>query len=217
MRIQLTFVALAVGVMSFGQMSSFGGAVQYGQMDLTNGQHSQVDANAWIFDNTTTGTGYFYAAPEADDLHMVGVGYLDAYKIGYYSPNGVTGCTTRFWTTDANDNTAVYLGGYYVGGLAQGAYIYTITVAPTIHLGPDVWMSQEYDMTGAGALMYDPPTIGTSHNYFADPTAAMPNYSWFGGTPVANFCEAVHVVPEPGTIAALAAGLFGLLGLRRRK
>ena len=53
-------------------------------------------------------------------------------------------------------------------------------------------MAFNYSTTKTGPFIYDPPTIGTSHDYFYV-FAPTPGYSYFGGAPVANFYLGVYV------------------------
>jgi len=210
MRTYVAIAALVVSAASFAQFHQYNGPIHTASIDLSGGVTSQADVNAWVYDNTTTFTGYAMTVPAADDLSMTGSGYLDMYKIGYSSPT-VTSCVTHIWDL----HTGNYLGGFQVDGLNAGAWIYTITVAPTLHVSDYILFSQEYSATGAGALIFDPPTIGSSQDYLLDMSANQ--WVSFGGNPVANLYTAVHVVPEPGTIATLVVGMVGLLSLRRRK
>lgn len=71
------------------------------------------------------------------------------------------------------------------------------------------------DSPESGWLLADPPAVGASSDDFFSWTDN--SWYWFGGNPVANFHAEIAMTPEPGTIAAVAAGLVGLLGIRRRQ
>jgi hypothetical protein len=57
-------------------------------------------------------------------------------------------------------------------------------------LPADVWMGVSFTTLNAGLMIYDPPTVGTSHDlFYLDPPGEL---YWFGGSPHANFCLQVQ-------------------------
>ncbi|MDW8322202.1 MAG: PEP-CTERM sorting domain-containing protein [Armatimonadota bacterium] len=77
----------------------------------------------------------------------------------------------------------------------------------------DLWIGFSFSTTDAGLLIYDPPTVGTSHNLFTLNNAGP---YWFGGNPRANFYLETVPVPEPASLLVLSSGIMGLFALRRR-
>jgi len=75
----------------------------------------------------------------------------------------------------------------------------------------------------SGLVLYDPPTVGTSDDWFWRNDAGTWHAYWFGGNPVANFAatieaDPVTAVPEPLTAIGLLIGLGGAARyLRGRK
>jgi len=68
----------------------------------------------------------------------------------------------------------------------------------------------------AGLLAYDPPTVGTSDQFYWVKNS---DGNWFGsgGTNNHNFYAQVTAVPEPTTALLLASGLAGLAAAKRRR
>jgi hypothetical protein len=166
----------------------------------------------------------------------------------YYSSTAFAGSTidsvdvdVGFWVDDLANGpgtaTTPLLGGfsltldYGVGqGLAPGYYsVWTITGvgidlggAPNIMAGTQytgVTGTGFYEETKLGQIIADPPTIGSSGDFFYNQAGpGLPdgngNWSWFGGAPHANFLWEM-TVPEPGSLSLLGIGALVLLRRRR--
>jgi hypothetical protein len=168
-----------------------------------------------IYANVTTASGYYFPAgggiEVADDLHMISAGSMVQFVFGYYDPVGAdTSATVSFYTNDPADSTLPPTGlitSYNVTGLpGAGAWLLTVPVSAQA-LPQDVWMGVTFQTGNPGLLMYNPPTVGSSHDIFA----MLGGLYWFGGNPVANFAMEVDI-PEPASLLLMAFGLF----LRRR-
>jgi hypothetical protein len=161
-----------------------------------------------VYSNTTNPTGYYTTGSStnefADDLHLVSVGVLTGFDFGYNKTTaGTTSCTVRFYADDPLDNppTVVIAGPYTLNNLATGAQAYHVDVTDNMVLTADVWMSFKYTTTNTGPFIYDPPTIGTSHDYYYRFTPT-PGYYFFGGAPPANFYAAVYATTATPVIPA---------------
>jgi hypothetical protein len=152
-----------------------------------------------VYSNTTNATGWYTSSPgtneACDDLHLVSGGVLAGFDFGYNkSTSGTTAATVTFYAGDATDKapTTVVAGPYVLSGLANGAQAYHVDVTDAKVIGKDVWMGIKYSTTSTGPFIYNPPTVGSSHDYWYQfqPTAG---YSYFGGNPVANFYLGVYV------------------------
>ena len=224
MRLSLLLSLVAVGTMAFGQglqqASSFSGSIGRATISLADG--ASVSYGPIIpYSNTTNPLGYYFPGYSyGDDLVMTQPGLVNGFQFGYYDPSGGPALTQL--TVTFHDLAFGLLATYNLGGLpGDGAWIMTVNLAggfefssPSNQLLMSLWFSQS-NSPEAGWLLYDPPTIGSSQDMFY--IWELGGWYWFGGNPKANFCAEIAMVPEPGTMAALGAGLLGLLALRRRK
>ncbi len=171
-----------------------------------------------IYSNVTYSTDWYYGpgagVEVADDLHMISAGTMVEFKFGYFDGAGVTTATVNFYANNANDfpvpggnPPASLIASYPLTGLpGAGTWLITVPVAAQA-LPQDVWMGVIFPASNVGLLTYNPPTIGSSHDYFA----MYGSLYWMGGNPVANFALEVST-PEPSSLLLVLAGLF----LRRR-
>jgi len=139
---------------------------------------------------------------------------------------GGPGTVLAGFTGAANSHAANTIYDY---STALGAYF----VIPQATL----WFGVTFDNnTGTGGtaaelnnfafVMADPPSPGTSQDrdflttaagsFFANNPAGAIRVSPFQGA-IANYAVSIQATPEPGTYAAMATGLVGLLALRRRR
>ena len=134
---------------------------------------------------------------------------LDALTLSFYKNDGLDGYgnpgapgTDSFWTETIKDVTVND----------------TTTVPFSIPnvLVPDTftWITSA-DSLIAGMATYDPPTVGSSGDYYWDRFDEEWWGMWFENDPVANFGARVIAVPEPTTLALLVLG--GLSAIRRRR
>ena len=147
----------------------------------------------------------------------------------------------RFWFADGpggNPGT-YYMGqGYTFNPITFGAgsaNLYQFTPTGFVIPAGAIWAGMTFDnvsgtatdaqLNNLGQLLYSTPTAGSSQDVMFSTTAAgsffgtnLPAGSQFnfGGNPKANVGYQIDTVPEPGTVAAMAAGL-GVLALRRRR
>jgi len=166
----------------------------------------------------TAPSGYFLPGGHnvADDLHLSEGGLVNGFEFAYFDNGafGDLGATVTF------SSSAGELASFSFEGLTAAsdtAFAISVDLAGTGYefLAPqDITMAIEFNRATTGWLVAGSPTIGSSADAFHMDGVAS-TYS-FGGSPKGNFYAAVYVAPEPGTYAAFATGLVGLLGLRRR-
>lgn len=138
----------------------------------------------------------------------------DANKVGtfkIYANDGANGAP----------NTLIYSSGTF--GLQPGSHTINIDTSTLRFLVPNTvtWTLSFSGLSGgdsAGALLYNPPTVGSSPDSFWQKDALG---AW-GRTVLsplpANFGARITAVPEPGTVTLMALGAIALGGyaLRRR-
>ena len=179
----------------------------------------------------TAGTG----SEIGDELLMTNtdVVYLDSCGFSIY--NSTTGgntlpittatITLRFYNYDMLSSSFVFAGGLAWNAVQLDlpvGYYTTFDVTDLydplnpIALTNDVLATMQLtNITGgstrAGQVLANPPTVGSSADYFfRDGQLGW----WFSGNPVANFYWKIDGVPEPATLALLAVGALALI--RRR-
>lgn len=169
-----------------------------------------------VFSNTSYNSGWYTSSPGTnsalDDLHMTAGGVLSGFDFGYNKTTaGTAGATITFYANDAN-NTApsvVVAGPYAVTGLPSGTNAWHVDVTDAKVIGKDVWMGVAFTTTSTGHLVYSPPTIGTSADFWYQfaPTAG---YNTFGGNPKANFYCGVYTVGATPVAPATWGGIKSL-------
>jgi len=172
------------------------------------------------YSNTTSGTGFFFrggaGAIVADDVHRTTSLPIRQISFAYYAPSAAPDVSMYIYE-NIGDFTlpAPLIASYNLGTLSgSGAWVYTITLSTPLTAPADLWIGFSFSTADAGLLIFDPPTIGTSHDLFTINNAGP---YWFGGNPVANFYLETVPVPEPTSLLVLGSGVVGLFALRRRR
>ncbi|GIV21394.1 MAG: hypothetical protein KatS3mg023_3145 [Armatimonadota bacterium] len=172
------------------------------------------------YSNTTNSTGFYYpggaGAIVADDVHRTTSLPIGQVSFAYYAPTSAPDVTLYIYQNNGDFNLpASLIASYPLGTLnGSGGWIYTITLPAPLTAPADLWIGFSFSAADAGLLIYNPPTVGTSHDLF---TINNGGPYWFGGNPVANFYLETVPVPEPASLLVLGSGVVGLLALRRRR
>lgn len=169
-----------------------------------------------------TGTGSTYTL--IDDLTFTLPSQMACQTIRLDIYNANTAAVTarallRFWSDSAGA-----IGNYYIdpvttlpvgfvatltlpAGPSHAIYTFNLGAGFTVSAGTTtLWTGVQFDNTGTtataaeieglGQVLYDPPNVGSSGDYFYRTAATTDSfnvnlpaggYYWFGGTPVANF------------------------------
>lgn len=144
-------------------------------------------------------------AAYGDDLHLTTEGALSLLTFAYYDPEGGTALTramVSFYENDPADTN--FPGGNPAAALidsvlvmdlpGDGAHIVEFPLPETIALPQDVWMEVAFlDSPEAGLVLYNPPTVGSSHDLFY--VNGVDKFV-FGYPYVANFGLALAITEE---------------------
>ena len=195
-----------------------------------------------VYDNTVNPSGYFWPYPGVEFGDRITLGgtarFATEFTAYLVSINQGPVTTDLVVSLYANDGTLT------VAGNAPGTVLFAellpgvtlppvaITILPVAIpyvLVPDtltwtLWSSQP-NLGPAGALIYDPPTVGSSNNFFWARSGGVWAHYYFGGYPVANFAARLEAedsadggaVPEPVTLIACALSLLGVGSYARRR
>lgn len=172
------------------------------------------------YSNTTTATGYYFAggagAIVADDVHRTTSLPISQISFAYYAPTTAPDVTLYIYgNTGDFALPATLIASYGLGTLnGAGAWAYTISLPSPLAAPQNLWIGFSFSAADAGLLVFNPPTVGTSHDLFMIDNGGP---YWFGGNPVANFYLETVPVPEPASLLVLGSGVMGLLALRRRR
>ncbi|MBM4019395.1 MAG: PEP-CTERM sorting domain-containing protein [Planctomycetes bacterium] len=178
-----------------------------------------------VYDNTVNSQGYAYTplAELGDAVYLDGTARIvTAFKVLLYSsdPDLVTiDLESRFYANDGpGDEPGTLLWSDVLWGLDVLPGTQTVDFAVPSVVVPDVltWTVNTGSGT-VGPVMYDPPVVGASDDYFWMNDGTGWGAWWFGGYPVANFGAMIEAVPEPATLCLLGAGLAGVAVGRLRR
>jgi hypothetical protein len=185
-------------------------------------------ADVVVYDNTSNFENYyltFYGTdglhPEAgDQITLAGtartVTQFDVLLLGL--ENVAADVTVRFYKNDAFDGApGTMLFARTVPGvhLNRGQQLTLSVPVPGIEV-PDTFTwtlgFNPPDRPLLGLLFYDPPTIGSSEDFY---WFGVPGFFWeraHSSLFISNLAAHVTAVPEPSALALLASGGLGLLG-----
>jgi len=238
MRILITSVATLVCAASFAQgILQDNTPLRQWYINMATGQGYEITPGGNVgiqagpvtsYSNVTTFSGFVATGGNrADDLHMTQGGLVNGFSFIYSDAAGgpqLVDAPVTFYVGGPGDPVpGAVLQSLLITGLpGDGHWIITVDLAGSgfEFVAPaDIWAGLDLSAASrshARHSLWNPPTIGSSHDVFYrfDGT---PGFYWFGGNPVANFGWEIKMVPEPGAIAAIGTGLLGLLALRRRK
>ncbi|HOK53616.1 MAG TPA: PEP-CTERM sorting domain-containing protein [Armatimonadota bacterium] len=185
----------------------------------------RIAATEYDYDNTVNDKLNYYVGNNAivlDDITRTTSADIAAITFGYYIDAPIASLDANLFVYGMDINTGDVtdlLGAYSLTELPVGAWIFEVDLPTPLAAPQDLYIGMQFSNPNAGLMIYDPPVVGYSLDYFAKSTDGGNTWSYvyFGGEPKANFCLATRPVPEPGSLMALGGGLMGLLALRRRR
>ena len=199
-----------------------------------------VSAPIVVYDNTTTAVSgswtpngfwpfnaYAPNEPMGDEITLTGTD-REITEFGLIlsssQPETLSDLNLTLYANDGLD------GNNFPG--APGTVLWTGTVSSVVVSGtttvafnlPNVVVPDTFSWTTsansgvAGMATYDPPTIGSSGDYWWDRDSGTSQWfpMWFQIDPVANFGAKVMAVPEPTALVLLALGGLSAVWRRRR-
>ncbi len=198
-----------------------------------------VSAPSVVYDNTSTPTAgpwtpggflafnfYFPDEPMGDEMDLNGTERVVTefqMLLSSSQPTVLSSLTLTF-----RENDAFVMGGYPFGpgteiwsttrsGIAvDGPTTVTFSVPDIVVPDRFTWLASA-DSDVAGMATFDPPTVGTSADYFWDLDSN--DGEWYALTlqdQVSNLGARVLAVPEPACAGLLAVGFLALARKRRR-
>lgn len=157
------------------------------------------DTQLWLFDEN--GNALWHNDDRPGDVVQSGQGSLQSYI-------GAGSAASNYYLSNAT-NTAAGSAGSATWGL-PGPGIYYIAVS--------AYNRDPRDSGGGNVVYSGSPFSGIHQSNPADPDRVVASWTGTGGTGAYTIgLRGAEFVPEPASMAALGAGLAGLLGLRRRK
>ncbi|HVT13024.1 MAG TPA: PEP-CTERM sorting domain-containing protein [Fimbriimonadaceae bacterium] len=192
-----------------------------------------------VYDNMSWTQGWYWAenpafsSPSAEGGDQVTLGGTDRavtkIDILFYSlwDAGTADMTVNFYKNDGAGGapgTLLWTSGTMTGvSHVQGLQTYSFAVPSVVVPNTFTWTLALANRTGStgdiGPALADPPTVGSSGDFFwYMSTGGWATTSW-GGSPVANFGARITAapVPEPAALGTLAVGVVAALRRRRRK
>jgi len=139
----------------------------------------------------------------ADDLHLTLPGRLTQFWFFFYEPyQTVVRPTVSFYANDENDSHlgSLLAGPYALGPYRWGAYKVHVTVQDTVFVGQNLWFALSFESPTSGAVLANPPFIGSSHDVYYDFTLGRTER--FVGA-FANIYLQVRVEPQPVGVEAV--------------
>jgi hypothetical protein len=168
-----------------------------------------------------------------DDLALAGtnrfITSIDVLAYNDIDQSYIGTATGRIYSVDQAGFPATELWSGTIpilNGAGEGNRL--LSFAPNVTVPDDIVFSLQFttslpatDEHGLGPLLNNVPQVGASEDVYFENTHA-PGSDWepffFGGNPMANFQLEIRAdVPEPGSLAVLAVGMMGLMGMGRRR
>ncbi|HWA82970.1 MAG TPA: PEP-CTERM sorting domain-containing protein [Fimbriimonadaceae bacterium] len=192
-----------------------------------------------VYDNMSWTQGWYWAenpgftSPTAEGGDQVTLGGTDRavtnIDILFYSlwDAGTADVTVNFYKNDGvggAPGTLLWTSGTMAGmSHVQGLQTYSFAVPSVVVPNTFTWTLGLANRTGStgdiGPALADPPTVGSSGDFFWYMGSGGWATTGWGGSPVANFGARITAapVPEPAAFGVLGVGVVALLRRRGRK
>lgn len=192
-----------------------------------------------VYDNMTWTQGWYWAENPAftspsmeggDEVNLGGtdraVTNIDILFYSLWDP-GTVDTTVRFYKNDGGGGapgTLLWQSSTFTAlAHVQGLQTYSFAVPSVVVPNTFTWtigLANRAGSTGdIGPALADPPSVGSSANYFWWNNAGVWNQTGWGPSPIANFGARITAapVPEPASMGVLALGAVAMIRRRRMK